>query len=161
MCNEGCSPHMSSSQWAEQVLFSICACVSVCKWMRVAGPDDRDWVIQGRVCALSVCLLFHSHMDLGLRWSQPDYLIQRRAATALIPHNSNAVDHCAHKPLNELTYGFRRMQMRSGSHFPSPTSTLAVQTHKFGAKCVPPGREPCVGGKCSPVLKSVVRVQGL
>lgn len=57
---------MSYSHWAEQILFPhLCVCVSLYEWVHVAGPDDRDWVIQGRVCALSVCLLFHSHMDLG------------------------------------------------------------------------------------------------
>lgn len=132
--------------------------VRVCDWVHVAGHDDRDWVIQGRVCALSVCLLFHSHMDLSPLMKSarlPD------PAATLIPHNRNALDHCSHKPLNEWAYGFRRMQMTSSYHFPSLTSRLAVQTHMFEAKCDPPGREPCVGGKCCLGLNSFVRVQGL
>lgn len=55
--------------------------------------------------------------------------------------------------LNELAYGFRRMQMRPGSHFPSVTSMLAVQTHMFGAKCGPSRERTVRGWKMQPCPK--------
>lgn len=126
--------------------------VRVYEWVHVAGHDDRDWVIQGRVCALSVCLLFHSHMDLSplLKSARlPD------PAATLIPHNRNALDHCSHKPLNEWASGFRRMQMTSSYHFPSLTSRLAVQTHMFWGKMWPSRERAMRGWKMQPCPKLI------
>lgn len=133
---------LQSVSWTSPVSPIVC----VCEWVHVAGPDDSDWVIQGRVCALSVCLLFHSHMDL-----RPLMKSARLPDPALgSSHINSSQQKCSGsllaQALNELAYGFRRMQMRSSSHFPSLTSRLAVRPHMFGAKCGPPGREPRVGG---------------
>lgn len=141
--------------------FFICACVSVYKWMHVADPDDSDWVMQGRVCALSVRLLFHSHMDLGLRWSQPDYLIQCWAATTLIPQKRKAVDHCAHKLLMSEPTGSGECRWGLAPIFHPSLACWLCRRICLGQNVAPPGRELCVGGKCSHVLKSEVRVQGL
>lgn len=148
-CREGCRPYM---WWTSP---SPC----VYNWVHVVRPDDRDWVIQGRVSALSVRLLFYTHVDLGLRMKSAR-LPDPESQTALIPPSANAVDHWSHWPLNELAYGFRRTQTWSSPCFPSFTDVLAVQMHMFGAKCSPPGGKPCVGGQWSPVLNSV-RVGGL
>ena len=159
MRNEGCSPQMSYSRWAEQVLF-LQLCVCVCEWVHVAGPDDSDWVIQGRVCALSVCLLFYSHMDL-----RPLMKSARLPDPALgSSHINSSQQKCSGsllaQNLNEPAYGFRRMQMRSGSHFPSLTSRLAVRTHMFGGKMWPFRERTTRGWKRSPVLNSILGVWG-
>lgn len=61
------------SYWAAHVLF-LHLCLSGSAYACV--PDDRAWVIQGRVCALSDCLLFCSHMDLRIlsKWAHLPYL---------------------------------------------------------------------------------------
>lgn len=72
---------MSWSQRAEQVLFSyLWVCANVYECVHVAVLDDMDWLIQGRVCALSEHLLFHSHMDLGplMESPRPDLVLSRR-----------------------------------------------------------------------------------
>lgn len=138
--------------------FSNCVCV--CEWVHVAGPDDSDWVIQGRVCALSVCLLFYSHMDL-----RPLMKSARLPDPALgSSHINSSQQKCSGsllaQNLNEPAYGFRRMQMRSGSHFPSLTSRLAVRTHMFGGKMWPFRERTTRGWKRSPVLNSILGVWG-
>lgn len=97
--------------------FFICVCVCVCHWLCmnvcITELDDRDWVIQGRVCALWECLLFHSHVDLGCLMKSARLPELLWAAAALIPHNSKALDHCSHKPLND-----RIQENKVGLHVP-------------------------------------------
>lgn len=128
-----------------QACFSMCG--AECMWH---GPMT-DWVIQGRVCTLSLHLLFYSHMDLGLRMKSarlPDPELQ----TTLIPPSANAVDHWSQEDLNERSYGFKRGPVLI--FHPSQTCWLC-RCICLGQSGGLRGGKPCGGGQWSPVLNWV------
>lgn len=130
------------------------------------GPGDSGWVMQGRVCTLSVRLLFHSHMDLGLAMKsarRPDQALGGGQVAERInasPHTNGADGRSC-----QLVHSLRWRKMRGWFFFPLLANVLDVQLHMFwrrwGANCSPLGGESCAcrrGWKLQPCLQ--VRGEG-